>query len=286
MRRDPAPAVGTLLGIVGLLGVAAALTTPTAGGATVPGTPGIDDATAARILAAVTLLGALAVVPVTLSALRRSGTGTTPAWEVGVGVALLCGLGLLTLSLLGGGGTGTQPMETVGVALSEGDPPRPTPPSATDGGGSWLAGLAVLGVLGLLAAGLVLGRTRDPDQSLEPADVDEDDEPEETRAAVAEAAGTAADRLATGDRPVDNVVYRAWHDLTARLAAEDAGADAAAAMTPGEFAAAAVAAGMDPDAVAELTAVFETVRYGDADPTTYADRAQAALRALEQEETR
>ena len=55
-----------------------------------------------------------------------------------------------------------------------------------------------------------------------------------------------------------------------------------ASATPAEFATAAVAAGVAEEPVAELTEVFEQVRYGGADPTDERERrAAAALRQIE-----
>jgi len=53
--------------------------------------------------------------------------------------------------------------------------------------------------------------------------------------------------------------------------------------TPGEFADAARTAGLDPDAVADLTTVFEAVRYGDEPAANHEDRALAALRRIERD---
>ncbi|MFD1597698.1 DUF4129 domain-containing protein [Halobellus rarus] len=72
-------------------------------------------------------------------------------------------------------------------------------------------------------------------------------------------------------------MYRAWVEMTAHL-----DLDRPQSSTPGEFAAAAVDAGMDPDDVDELTRLFEAVRYGDERVTdARADRAVAALRRIE-----
>jgi hypothetical protein len=101
-------------------------------------------------------------------------------------------------------------------------------------------------------------------------------------AAVAEAAGEAADRIESdegeaADAGLDNEVYRAWAEMTRHLDVENP-----AASTPAEFADAAVAAGMDPADVTELTGVFEEVRYGHADATpALEDRALGALRRIE-----
>ncbi|WP_144902089.1 DUF4129 domain-containing protein [Halobellus captivus] len=102
------------------------------------------------------------------------------------------------------------------------------------------------------------------------------DEPDPDVEGVGEVAGAAADRI-EGDADVGNEVYRAWVEMTAHL-------DVARpeSSTPGEFAAAAVGAGMDADDVGELTRLFEAVRYGDERVTDErAERAVTALRRIE-----
>jgi hypothetical protein len=95
-------------------------------------------------------------------------------------------------------------------------------------------------------------------------------------ATLADAAGSAADRIeASGE--VDNEVYRAWREMTDGLAVSNPESS-----TPAEFRAAAVDAGMDPELVDEVTAVFEAVRYGGREPTGDRERrAVEALRAIE-----
>ncbi|QLH76775.1 DUF4129 domain-containing protein [Halosimplex rubrum] len=93
--------------------------------------------------------------------------------------------------------------------------------------------------------------------------------------AVGRAAGAAADRI-DADADVDNEVYRAWDEMRALVDPPDPETTA-----PAEFADAAVAAGMDPDDVAELTELFAEVRYGGRDPADRADRAVAAMRRIE-----
>jgi hypothetical protein len=93
---------------------------------------------------------------------------------------------------------------------------------------------------------------------------------------VGRAAGRAADRI-EDDAGVDNEVYRAWQEMAARL-----DVDRPEASTPGEFADAAADAGMAEGDVAELTRLFEEVRYGDADATAdREDRAVGTLRRIE-----
>jgi hypothetical protein len=95
--------------------------------------------------------------------------------------------------------------------------------------------------------------------------------------AVGRAAGDAADRIA-GEANAGNEVYRAWAEMTEHLAME--GPESS---TPAEFAEAAVDAGMAPDDVRELTALFEEVRYGTETATEDREsRALAALRRIEE----
>jgi hypothetical protein len=115
----------------------------------------------------------------------------------------------------------------------------------------------------------------------------DDDRPESTGETEAEspavdvrdigrAAGTAADRI-EGDADVENEVFRAWSEMTRLLDIPNPRTS-----TPGEFADAAVAAGMERDDVAELTRLFEAVRYGGERPTDDREaRAVAALRRIE-----
>jgi hypothetical protein len=93
---------------------------------------------------------------------------------------------------------------------------------------------------------------------------------------LGQAAGAAADRIdESGD--ADNEVYRAWREMTEHIEV-----DHPEASTPGEFASAAIDAGMDRTDVVELRAVFEEVRYGGLPATAEAERrAVSALRNIE-----
>lgn len=93
---------------------------------------------------------------------------------------------------------------------------------------------------------------------------------------MGQAAGEAADRIdESGD--ADNEVYRAWREMTQHIDVERPESS-----TPGEFAAAAVDAGMAAEDVEALTAVFEEVRYGGLPATDEAEtRAIEALRGIE-----
>jgi hypothetical protein len=135
--------------------------------------------------------------------------------------------------------------------------------------------LAILAILAVAAVGGVLVTRGDDDEDLDVFD-DAAELPEEEDVgdvdAVAAAAGRAADRIEeTTD--LDNEIYRAWVEMTEHLDVEHPESS-----TPGEFARAALAAGIDRDDVTELTELFERVRYGAEEPTP--DRESRALDAL------
>ncbi|WP_323674803.1 DUF4129 domain-containing protein [Halorubellus sp. PRR65] len=139
-----------------------------------------------------------------------------------------------------------------------------------------LALVAVVAVVAVAAVGAVLvtrGETDDDDpfEALEEADEHADDELVDVDEFAA-AAGRAADRIEDTD-DVDNEIYRAWVEMTEHL-----DVDHPESSTPGEFAAAAVDAGIDRDDVVELTELFERVRYGHTAATS--DREARALDAL------
>ncbi len=160
------------------------------------------------------------------------------------------------------------------------------------GGGSGLTGAAtqlsapqiaaslllLLTVGGALVA-VVVGRGDDEDEEEDDWTVPEQDVDHEVAYdldRIGAAAGAAADRI-DADADVSNEVFRAWREMTRHLRV-----DRPAASTPAEFADAAVDAGMDPDDVAELTDLFEAVRYGGQTATDErARRARAALRRIE-----
>ncbi|MFB6140626.1 MAG: DUF4129 domain-containing protein [Halosimplex sp.] len=157
-------------------------------------------------------------------------------------------------SLFGGGGGGG------GGGGS--DAPRPGPSS-----------LVLLLVLGLALAGALVGLFRiGTDESDDGSG--ESDDGGASAAAVGRAAGRAADRIEdeADEEDVDNEVYRAWREMTDLLAVDDPGTS-----TPGEFAAAAVEAGLGREDVTELTRLFEDVRYGDRRPSDERERRAVAI---------
>lgn len=129
--------------------------------------------------------------------------------------------------------------------------------------------LVGLGLFGVVIAGLTL--TRSNDGGTEPIETPPAADSEPTIGAVA---GTAADDLEDDTAiGLDNAIYRAWADMTEQLSVEQPETS-----TPAEFERAAVDAGLDPAAVAELTDLFETVRYGQTAPTDR--REQQAIDVL------
>jgi hypothetical protein len=147
---------------------------------------------------------------------------------------------------------------------------------------SVLSQFLLVAVVGLLAVVAVLVLTGDHDQRAieESGDGEEElDEEAVDVAAVGEAAGRAADRIeeSEDEEGFANDVYRAWAEMTESLTV-----DHPESSTPGEFAAAAVDAGMDREDVERLTRLFSDVRYGGEDPTPEREReAVETLRRIE-----
>lgn len=137
---------------------------------------------------------------------------------------------------------------------------------------------AVLGILAVAVLLAVYFRSADADGGFESPPPEGSATPGGGAAAVARRAGAAADRIEAGDVSVSNEVYRAWVEMTGSL---DVGRPSAS--TPGEFADAAVSAGLDRDAVEELTDLFREVRYGGVSADE--DRERRAVEALRQVES-
>lgn len=188
-------------------------------------------------------------------------------------VAAVVLLGLILVLILSSGQTGPNEPQQAGRELVEGAQqtagqvglgPGPTNTSP--------ALLLAIGVVVLLAFGVLAALTGDGSGRLRPVGGDSSTE-EEILAAMGRSAGRAAERLADTDADVDNEVYRAWEEMTDHL-----DVDERAARTPGEFRTAALAAGMGRADVDVLTALFEEVRYGGAPATE--DRERDAIEAL------
>ncbi len=200
----------------------------------------------------VALVVPIAIVLVLLYFLLLGGVGA-PTGEQGIGAS--------EKPLLPGGGSS-------GADGSTGEAVATSPP---------LAAVALLAVV-LLGALVVVVRATGDGEADPLADGDPGpDDPTPRAAAVGEAAGRAADRI-EGESTFENAVYRAWREMTDPL---DLPRETS---TPGEFAAAAVDAGMRPEEVEELTGLFEATRYGGVAPDGDRERrAVDALRRIERE---
>ncbi|WP_254546201.1 DUF4129 domain-containing protein [Halomarina pelagica] len=232
------------------------------------------------------LLGLLVVVALAAVArwLYREGRSAVVTTLVALAVVALLVLVVYSLFPFGGPLPGVNASNAGnGSGLFGGNGPGLFPGGGNGGGESSLpiaairpapALLALLAVVLVGAVAVVVRATGDggpPDPAAEP----EPSDPVDVRA-VGAAAGRAADRI-DADADLSNAVFRAWKEMTDHLDVSNPDAS-----TPGEFEAAAVAAGMDPADVRELTGLFEAVRYGgvDADETRE-ERAVVALRRIE-----
>ena len=158
----------------------------------------------------------------------------------------------------------SEPPDRSALGSGSGDQPNTAPPATALPTGM----LVFVGLLLGLSAILGFSR-RGGDESSPP---EEEDADEATVAEVGAAAGRAADRL-EGDADLENPIYEAWHDMTAAL--DEPGEPTE---TPTEFRDRAIAAGLPPGPVAELTTVFRDVRYGHEAAT--AERVEVATAAL------
>lgn len=171
---------------------------------------------------------------------------------------------------------------------SEGGNPTDVGGSLGDGWGGATADQAVqvatdplvillgLALVGALAAVIALRRTGEEEHPDRPAGSSGEGDASD----LARIAGHAADRLDDADdATLDNEVFRAWRRMTDVLDVASPGT-----ATPGQFADAAIAAGLDASDVRDLTALFEAVRYGDRPPTPDRERrAVATLRRIERQ---
>lgn len=166
-----------------------------------------------------------------------------------------------------------------GAGNLSGDIPAGVGNGTGGGAGGAIAAPSVL-LLGALAvvliAAVALLFVTSNDQQLDVPEEDVEDEPGRAPEAIGRIAGRAADRIEE-DAEIGNEVFRAWHEMTTYLDVPNPESSA-----PGEFADAAVAAGMEREDVSTLTRLFEEVRYGTAEPTGERERdAVEALRRIE-----
>jgi hypothetical protein len=214
------------------------------------------------VLTLLTALAAAAAVWVLLTS-HRDAVKVVAAVAVAVVVAVAVGE-LLPDTLAAGVpmAGGPVPAPDGGGGLSPGDDAAPPSPLL----------VVVVGLLALGAVGVLVGVSRRGTERESVVDDEEDD----AAAAVGRAAGRAADRIER-NAAGDNEVYRAWREMTGHLDVDDPETS-----TPGEFAAAAVEVGMDREDVAELTRLFERVRYGGEVATEETERrAVGTLRRIE-----
>lgn len=138
--------------------------------------------------------------------------------------------------------------------------------------------IVVVGWLFALLAGLILLNARRTAADVRDGEEQPAVETDSTAAAgattgIGAAAATAAAEIEDAEDP-DNEIYRAWASMAARMDVGDPETS-----TPGEFAAAAIDAGIDRRHVDDLTRLFESVRYGTAQPTP--ERIERARRTFE-----
>lgn len=187
-------------------------------------------------------------------------------------VVILVVTGLLALFLLVAFDSSAGPTESGNFSfISEGgsNGESETPVSSP-------TAVIVLVVIGMLLVGAIAWRLGGQDDPLPPDTGGEVGTEEPAVSAIGQTAGEVADRIEASD-DVDNQVYRAWKEMTDLLDVEDPDTS-----TPGEFAEAAIAAGLDRADVTELTRLFEDVRYGDHEATeSYEQRAIAVFRRIE-----
>jgi hypothetical protein len=169
-----------------------------------------------------------------------------------------------------------QPVENVSIQnVSEMFEPGDEGGRGTGSGTVSALTYGLVGVVVLFAAGLVYFASSSVSEPEPEVETDEGTDPQD--AAISAAAGAAADYIAADDRDRSNAVYEAWLEMTDAL-----DIDAPETTTPGEFADAAVDAGMAPAEVRELTTLFEETRYGDEAPSEKREeRALDALRRIE-----
>ncbi|ELY95075.1 hypothetical protein C483_01886 [Natrialba hulunbeirensis JCM 10989] len=241
--------------------------------------PPEDPATAPEIptfleylIYAIVIIGVIAAVWYLLANRREA----VKLIAIGLVMALI-GMALVYLFL--GAGEPSLPGEMIpGDNTGE-----PAEPGSGDGERTDLVPTnALVAVLAIITAIFVAGvfLTRGSGEDNEPSEdlpvADDSQQQNADALAVGSAAGRAADRIDDTD-DVDNEIYRAWREMTQPL-----DVDRPDSSTPGEFATAAIDAGLDRQHVDELTHLFEDVRYGSTETTPELEsRAVSILREIE-----
>lgn len=137
--------------------------------------------------------------------------------------------------------------------------------------------VVAVGLIATIFVGAMAFTRRTDTDEIQEMEPDEDESVDTTQ--LGQAARRAVNRIESAGEleALDNAVYRAWAEMTVVLDMEDP-----QTTTPGEFAAAAVDAGMVPADVSELTELFEAVRYGAREPTPELEaRSLEILRRIE-----
>lgn len=184
-------------------------------------------------------------------------------------LGLVALLSVLSLLLGDGGGGLLGGGAPVGPATGGGERSVAVPST------SLVTGVAVVfGLLGAVGAAAALGRETATDDS---GSTSSSGGSRGSRHAVGGLADLPEQEAVSDVRP-SNPVYRTWREMADR--AESATDDT---LTANEVAATAVGHGFDPDAVRELTGLFEEVRYGDRPVTeTRRRRAESALESIDE----
>lgn len=182
-----------------------------------------------------------------------------------LGIPMTLLYGVVTQCPEAGGSSGSVVMQALRDApVGGGLQSSPVPPVV-------LAGVFLVALVGAVAA--LVSATGS--ETVEPPEDEEEEDPELSE--FASAAGAAADRIEAAQASVDNAVYRAWREMTDLLSIDDPETS-----TAGEFADAAVDAGMAREDVEQLTTLFEEVRYGGMDPEPREELALETLRTIEE----
>lgn len=281
MHRDRLPAIAAaVLGVIAIVVAAATLedrwipdqeggSGDTGGGGLVPppeAAPG-EEITIPFIEELVMLIIALLVI-VALIYIVREHREVIP---ILLGVVVITWIVSVLIDLLDPQPQEREPGETMdwlpyGTGGEEGEAPPPDAPV------DWLPVTAIVGILGIVLVAAIVMSMRGGTPSVAPSDQGSSTEPATpVPEAIGAAAGRAADRI-EASAGYENDVYRAWAEMTGLL--DRPNADVA---TPGDFATAAVDAGLDPRDVHALTRLFEEVRYGDRPPTERRERRAVEL---------
>lgn len=213
----------------------------------------------------------------TRSVLAGGAVCIAVGYPVGFIWALLAFCGPISFPSLLGGESGSG----VGTGNESGVPDGGGGGSFSDGAvetlssPSILVSLLVAVAIAVLLVALLFSNEDDGTAGKQSAN-DTEKNPDDRVATLGRVAGTAADRI-EADAGAENEVYHAWREMTDTLAV-----DSPETTTPEGFASAAIDSGMNPDDVAELTSLFETVRYGGVEPTdAHERRAVETLRRIE-----